>query len=364
MAAVLHFGVEPRQARAQGDEPGGTPSALNLTINGQINSGTAGVEISPGLGVTLHVMRPAESAPLAVTRYQAVSEDAGRFHFEGIPAQTGDLVFASVAFEGVQQSSTLISLGPSPEEFSLPLTVYGITGDPNVIQALEVTHTLDVLPGALQVLSAYQIRNGSDRLYVSEEKTSDGQPVSLRFPLPIGAVGVAFDQQDAFRVSGDAMAPVVQDMRPVRPGELHEVVFSYQLPYSGGAVIDQDYLYHTASVDILIPDDADLRLVGGSPIVSLAPETPRTAQFEARPDATLNPTRPFTRYRLDGQLRPGDRLVFNLEGGAASSPVPGAGADSQSDSTTILAIAIGAVALIGVVVLGALLVRRAPGTRP
>lgn len=366
LAALAHTGLSSFSAQAQGNEPTGTPSALNLTINGQINSGTGGVDVSPGLGVTLHVMRPAESAPLAVTRFQAVAGEAGRFHFEDVPAQTGDLIFASVAFEGVQQSSALISLGPSPEEFSLPLTVYGTTRDPNVIQALEATHTLDVLPGgALQVLSAYRLRNVSDRLYVSAESTADGSPISLRFPLPIGAVGIAFEQPDALKVGGADIAPVVEDTRAVRPGELHELYFSYQLPYSGGAVIDQDYLYRTSAVDILIPDDAGLRLVGGAPIVSLAPETPRIAAFEASPDTTLNPARPYTRYRFNGDLLPGDRLVFNLEGGADATTALGAGtgAGAQSGGENILAFALLAAALVGAVILGALAIRRIPGAR-
>lgn len=364
LAGLAHITLASLPAQAQGNEPTSAPSALNLTINGQVNSGTAGVDVSPGLGVTLHVMRPVEGAPLAVTQYQTVVEQAGGFHFESIPAQTGDLIFASVAFDGVQQSSALISLGPSPEEFSLPLTVYGTTSDPNVIQALEATHTLAVLPGgALQVLSAYQVRNVSDRMYVSTQPSAGGSPISLRFPLPIGAVGIAFDQADVFMVSGTAIAPVVEDTRPVRPGELREVVFSYQLPYSGGAVIDQDYLYRTGVVAILIPDDAGLRLVGGAPIVGPAPETPRIAAFEASPDPSLNPARPYTRYRLSGELRPGDRLVFNLEGGAAATTAHSAGAGTPPGGANNLAIALLAVALAGAVVLGALAIRRMPGAR-
>ncbi|MCC7206548.1 MAG: hypothetical protein IT323_04540, partial [Anaerolineae bacterium] len=113
----------------------------------------------------------------------------------------------------------------------------------------------------------------------------------------------------------------------------------------------------------LIPDDAGLRLVGGAPIVSRAPETPRTAAFTSSADTSLNPARPFTRYRLEGSLQPGDRLVFSLEGGLAPTPTPGPATGGFSTGANIFSLIVLAIALVSAVLIGALVIRRMPGGR-
>ena len=348
--------ISPRRAAA--DDPTATPAPLRLTVTGAVASGTAGVTIPPGLPVSLHVFNPDAAQTGETSRYQAILDADGTFRFPDIPARRDDLIFVSVVFEGVQQSSAIIALEPDSAMISIPLTLYAPTQDPNAITTVYVQHILDLRPGGLlQVLATHVYRNTGDRLYVTDQQTVDGRAISVSIPLPIGAVGVAFDAPARFAVGGSPVAPVVQDTRPVWPGQAHEIVFSYQLPYARGALIDQDYPYSTEAVEILIPDDVGVRLVGGSPVVSSVVETPRLASFTFAPDLSLNPARPYTRYRLEMPLRAGDRLVYTLDGGLPASPTPARIATSGSGMSLIPLIML-AVALLAVVALAVIILRR------
>src|SRR5258708_25131918 len=115
---------------------------------------------------------------------------------------------------------------------------------------------LQYTAGRLQLLGTVYPHNQTFRLYVAQAKAASGLPISVTVPLPIGAGAVAFNQQTAFTLGGDINAPIVQDTQPIVPGKIHELLFSYQVPYLVGAPIDQDYPYNTAAISILIPDAA------------------------------------------------------------------------------------------------------------
>lgn len=348
-------------ARAQGPTPTPptpTPAPLNVTITGTVTSGTAGMNLPPGLPLTLHVLRPDPKSPGAqhdVRQIEAKTDAESKFRFEQVSAQTGDYVFISVPFEGIQQSSVIVELTPGQaERFELPLVLYGLTDDPSVITLISAQHILDFKRGDfMQVLAAHHYRNLGDRFYLT--RTASGQPISVTVPLPIGAVGIAFDETGRFAVGGSEFAPVVQDSRPVRPGQVHEVIFSYQVPYAAGASIDQDYPYTTQTVEILIPDDAGVRLVGG-PLPGMGGgATPRTASFTAAKNTALNPNRPYTQYVLSGGLKAGERLVYTLEGGGAATVAERA--SRGSDGPSFVAIAVLAITVVGAVALAAILLR-------
>src|SRR5262249_16692377 len=151
-----------------------------------------------------------------------------------------------------------IQLANEQKNLDIPITLYGVTTDASTITLLSVQHILDIKPGVLQVLATYNYKNSGDKLYVSQVKTDNGLPISVRVPLPVGAQAIAFNEPSVFSIGGDINQPVVQDSKPLVPGQNHEIVFSYQLSYSSGVPIDQDYPYKTNSIQILIPDDANI----------------------------------------------------------------------------------------------------------
>jgi hypothetical protein len=339
---------------ALADDPTATPpeptlstTPIVLTIEGTVASGTSGINITPGLPLSLHIARiPAPGGfPAEVLKRDGSLSPDNTFRFEGVGALPGDIAFITAQFEGATQGSQLIRLTNGQSSLNIPVTLYGATNDPGAVSAIRVQHILDSRPGnVLQILATYDYKNTGDRLFVSSTKTGSGQPVSVSVPLPIGARAIAFNTQPAsrFAVGGNLNAPVVQDTKPVLPGQVHEIVFSYQLPYTSGAAIDQDYPYNTTSLEILIPDDINVQ-IGGD-------------QFVKSANTTVNPDRVYTQYVLKVPLRAGDRLIYTLDGVAKVAPTPQPGSGSRglfSSPVTIIA----AIALLSTLV-GLFMIRR------
>jgi hypothetical protein len=313
---VLLAGVRPvRSADPTATPPPATRSTMPITLNvtGTVISSTAGVSVPAGLPVTLHIAHADTPGafPTKTSKWDMALNADNTFRFENIPALPGDLAFVTATFQGVVQGSPLIPLANGQSSLNIPVTLYAPTSDPGVITLIRVQHILDFnTPGFMQVLATYDYKNVSDRLYLSDRKTDKNQPISVEIPLPIGARAIAFSTQplDRFALGGNLNARIVQDTSPVLPGEVHEIVFSYQVPYEGGAPIDQDYPYATTSLEVLIPDDSHV-VIGGS-------------DFTQSPNTTINPNRPYTQYVLKTPLKAGARLVYMLGGVAQMATVP------------------------------------------
>lgn len=315
LAALIAALCAGLPASAQGTQgtptPTFSPDPITLTISGQVTLGSAGSTIPAGLQATLHLLRNqsvqgAQSAGQAPTQYdqrQSAVDAQGNYRFESVTARPGDLVFISAEYEGIQQSSVLVELPNEARDFSLPLTLYAGTQDPGGLTLLRARHILNVQStNVIQVLASYFFRNNSDRFYLSADRAADGQPVSVNIPLPIGTQDIAFDRSVTGRatVGGTRAAPIVQDLRPVLPGQVHELVFSYLLPFAGGLSIDQDFPYHTEAVEILFPANAGMTFDKGQ------------REFEATINTTINPQRPYEQYALKTPLNAGERLIYTL----------------------------------------------------
>ncbi len=322
--AVLAFTVVPvvlagawpvRSAEPTATPPLATLSTtpIKLTVTGTVISGSAGLGVPAGLPVTLHIAHADKPGafPTKTSKWDMALSADNTFRFENIPALPGDLAFVTASFQGVVQGSPLIPLANDQSSLTIPVTLYAPTSDPGVITLIRVQHILDFnTPGFMQVLATYDYKNVSDRLYQSDRKTEKSQPISVEIPLPIGARAIAFSTQplDRFALGGNLNARIVQDTSPVLPGEVHEIIFSYQVPYEGGAPIDQDYPYATTSLEVLIPDDSHV-IIGGS-------------DFTQSPNTAINPNRPYTQYVLKTPLKAGARLVYMLGGVAQMATAP------------------------------------------
>ena len=283
-----------------------TPIAPNVI--GTVSSGTAGVTVPAGLPVTLHIFHPDAAGKLTetVTQTMPLAPD-NTFSFAKNSALPGDLAFVTMTFENATQGSTIAQFTDGQTEITLPVILYAETNDPSVISLIRVQHIIEPQPQkVLQILATYTFKNTGDRLYLSKEQTSTGKPISVKIPLPVGARAILFNnqtlQQTRFVIGGDLNFPVVQDTKAVLPGQTHEIIFSYQIPYSEGAPIDQDYPYNTASLEVLIPSDSSIKLVSD--------------RFGSTINTTINATRPYVQYTLTAPLKAGDRLIYVLAGDA------------------------------------------------
>ncbi|MBO9308477.1 MAG: hypothetical protein J7551_01700 [Chloroflexi bacterium] len=317
-----------------------TPSLTRITISGRIVAGTDGLQLPVGAPITLHVLRSAapDLPPAPIQQIQAPLSAEGTFRFENLALQPDDLVFASVLHSGVQQASAIVKLEAPLRDFELPITLYERTDDASVVQVLRAQHAFEFpSESAAQILSAYVLRVQGDRFFMTDQRAPNGRAISARFPLPIGAVALAFDPAlgESLSVGGSAIAPEVLLTRPLFPEQTYEVIFSYQLPLSGSATLDQDYLYRTEQVEIRLPQDA----------ATLSSEK---HSFRQRLETAQGSGRAYHIYQLEQPLQAADRLIFTLSRQLPPTPQPRRGASAPEDTTWF------AVLVLGLTLLGAL----------
>jgi len=292
--------------RAQSGTPTSTLLAEStFAVYGQVNTGTAGATLPSGLIVTLNIVRFNPDNPSALPDVRTLTQPLSSindFSFEQVTARTGDNVFVTVPHGGVLQGSIAAAVTDTHPDLALPFLIYEPTTNINVITLVNAEYTLDFAVGnVMQVLAKFYYRNTSDRMFISGATDKSNRPVSVVVPLPVGARAIAFNAQvsSRFNVVGDDIFPIVQDTKPVMPGESHEVIFSYQVPYQNAAPIDQDYPYQTAQVAVLIPQDVRVRLTG---------------DFSSAVSSDTDGKRQYVQYTTNKPLKAGERLLYTVEG--------------------------------------------------
>lgn len=275
-----------------------------VTVSGQISSGTASGSVPTDLPVTLYVF----DADLN-RQQQTTSADAdGSYTFADVPLDlTGtyavttsyrDRIFASDLL-----SADALSTDAADGTVDLPITIYELTEDPDVIQIAGLVAQVTVVGEGLQVAQVFNFTNTSDRAFTSSQTTSDGQPISVVITLPPGAVVAGFpDSQDRYAVDQDNFT--VFDTIPVLPGEEHLVQLVYLIPYDGGAIIEQPLNYAV---------DGPVRLLLNPPAVAVT-----SAQLPTLGVETVGNTQ-YQSYGGQLSLPPGEVLRYELSGEGLSA---------------------------------------------
>lgn len=217
-------------------------------IRGQVVLATRGGTLPSDLSVTLHGF---DQMQQVLTESAEVQPD-GSFVFEGIEMPEGRAFLTSLEYRGVAYSSDVAVVEPGVAELSLPIPYYETTTDLSVI-FVDRLHLLFeyVEPSALRVIELYVISNRSDRILVAE---AEGEPV-LTFSLPSGATNLQFEDG----VLGGRYVQTPEgfgDTNVIRPGiSQHQVVFSYDLPYSRRLEYRHRFDLPVNAVTILVPAD-------------------------------------------------------------------------------------------------------------
>lgn len=318
-------------------QPTGTPLFSRISIRGRIIAATDGLQLPIGAPITLHVLRATtpDASPTLIQQIQVPLAADGTFSFETLAFQPDDLVFASLRYEGAQQASVIVKLAEPLRDFELPITLYGRTTDPSQVQIVRAQHTFEFpTENVAQVLSVYVFRVVGDKFFATDALAPNGKPISVRLPLPIGAGAIAFDMtmDDALHIGGTDIAPEVQDTRPIFPAQTYEVIFSYQLPFSSGATIDQDYLYQTQQLEIRVAQGSNATL------------SSETHAFRQSTETVQG--RAYLSYMLQKPLNAAERLIFTLSR-PLPTPAPVQRATPPED-TSWFAVLVMAITIIGI----------------
>jgi hypothetical protein len=334
-------------AQAQDSTPTKAATPISIIVSGRVTSGTAGVSIPADTPMLLQIAHPDPKTGKATetAKQQTALTADNHYQFDSVPAYAGDIVFISAVFQGIQQVGVPITVSNQPS-IVVPLTLYAVSNDPSIVSVLRVQHILDFQPGLMQVLATYDFRNSSDKVFVSKDHTPSQLPISLSMPLPIGAQAIAFTTQndERFSIGGTVNAPVVVDTKPLTPGQVQQVVFSYQLPYASGVPIDQDYPFGANVLEVLIPADANVMLkdtrINGALIDA--------GQLATTIDTSMNAKRQYVKYTLTVPLKPADRVIYTLaKGQSAVTTTSNKATEANNTSRLLNVLLIGAVIFVG-----------------
>jgi hypothetical protein len=314
---------------------------LTLTVTGQLTLGTPGLSLPEALPLTLNVLTSDAAGRVDVKTHNAVAAPDRTFRFDAITTRPGASLFVTTRYAGVTQGSPVAQVQNAQATLDLPVTLYAATTEAATVTLVRAQYILDFKAGnSLQVLATFYYSNTSDRLFITEALTAQSKPISVSIPLPIGAQAIAFTNTAGTRyaIGGTDFAPIIHDTSPVIPGQPHEIIVSYNVPYNKGAPIDQDYPFATQMLEVLIPDDALVKLTG---------------DFDANPNISINPQRPYTQYNLKQPIAAGGRLIYTLEGVPPNQATrPGATARPADRSADFLPFLV----LVGVVVVASVFV--------
>ena len=127
----------------------------------------------------------------------------------------------------------------------LPIRLYDLTDDPNVIQIERYVVQVRAFEDGLQVAEFVFLRNTSDRVFTQSTPTSpnSGLYPSTTLTLPPGAIigGTGGTQSNRYQIDQENFR--VTDTQPVIPDVEHLMQVVYFLPFEDSAIIEHELNY-------------------------------------------------------------------------------------------------------------------------
>ncbi|HVU12142.1 MAG TPA: c-type cytochrome [Phototrophicaceae bacterium] len=221
------------------------PNITSVNVVGKVTNGTAGSTIPADLKLTLFTF----DANLAQKQYAATASADGSFTFSSVPFDPNSTYVATTSYRNQVFASALLSgdalaADAADGTLNLPITIYELTEDSDVVQISGLVTQVSVVGDSMQVAQVFNFTNTSDRAFITSQTASNGEPVSLLITLPPGAVIAGFTGSDQNRYIVDQDHGTVFDTLPVLPKEQHIVQLVYLIPYSSNdAIIEQQLNY-------------------------------------------------------------------------------------------------------------------------
>ena len=231
------------------------------SIRGRLVHGTAGGIVPPDTLVQLQYGDAAGGFSVEETRLAADLS----FGFADIALDDSFTYIVSAVYGERLFSRRL----PANALGDVQLELYDVSDDPAVLSVSRIDLVVDALQLAdlgagLHIRQRISIENSSDRIFASGRRFDDGREAVLLLPFPLGARLLSGDEQGRYIIieDMDSIPDSLIDTRPVPPGDDHQIIVDYFLPYAGRAAIEQRFNYRLAAELSLSLRDG-LRLIGG-----------------------------------------------------------------------------------------------------
>jgi hypothetical protein len=188
----------------------------------------------------------------------------GAYLFDDLPFNDAGYVVSTV-YEGVEFTNGVLIEPGTPATVDLPLTIYENTTDPAALVVDTYSFAIEEGSGTLEVLEVLQVRNRTERVYVTEEPVIGGRRGTFRFRLPPDAFNI---QLQGGRIGGryvQGEGSSIYDTALIPPSaEPVTLTLSYSLPFEGSRDIALPTDYGVGQVVVLAADDLPIRGEGFS----------------------------------------------------------------------------------------------------
>lgn len=222
-----------------------------FSISGDAVNGTAGGAVPGNLPVDLHAI---DGLAGRVATYNATTDEAGAFEFEGITPVPGGSYVLVMDFDGMRYSSLL-----EGDDLDGPavLEVFETTNELAVVEIQRqamIIADVDRTNREIRALEVLSLENTSDRTLLPEltNITNPADINFLRFSLPEGAGELSVQST---LPGGDTipMGTGFAVTAPVPPGA-QQVTYTYKFPYQGDSVTFSQRLIQGADLyQVLAP---------------------------------------------------------------------------------------------------------------
>jgi hypothetical protein len=309
-------------------------------VTGHITNGTAASNMPSDLAVKLVIT---DQGNVRQTFDTTVEAD-GRFSFSDVPIAAAYEYGTGVTYRERVFSSAFVRGDPSNLTLDLPIAIYELTEDPAVLTVVETVAQITALGDRMEIRQLWRFKNAADRAYTTSRRTGDGRYASVVIGLPPGAQVLSFDTPNRYIIS--SVDWTVADTTPVLPGDSHQNVLVYLLPYDGSLALIEQPFYYTF--------DGQARFLFWPDTLSI-----QSNQLAPQSSEALG-ERQYKVFSNALQLYSGQIIRYELSG--ASAATPSTPQDSANDGTGLL-IAAG-IMLFGLLIVGAALLGRSRQTTP
>lgn len=311
------------------------PNTTIGDLTGVVEHGTIGGEVPEDTVVQLQYGNARDGFEFAQTTINADSS----FVFEDIPLTSSYNYNIGAVYRDRLFSNTLLE-GHGPDtDYNQTLTIYDLTDDPFVITISRIDMFIDPINvqdvgQGVRVTQIIRYNNSSDRMYTTGRAIGDGREAVTLVQVPVGALITSGEANGRYIIVQDIEGTLdsIIDTYPILPGNRHEIILEYFVPYENGAIIDQPFV-NAIDGEVSITTSNNLEVI--SDTYTLQEEGTTTENLKV--------------YAGDLTMRSDPSLVFEITG----SPFLTASADETViTSDALFPILLGGVVLIVVLIVG------------
>ncbi len=288
------------QASTEAATAPGTQEAnvIRGVVSGSVSNGTAGGTVPPNLGVMLHIMDEQGQETTADTTV----DTGGNYAFKDIPIRPDRGYWVMTTYTDRLFGSTFAQGDPAAPSISLPLKIYEVTTNPDVISISSITTRVNVAADGLQIAQIVRFTNKSDRVFTQATALDKNVYGSVALTVPRGASILGFsDNEQRYSISADGA--FITDTKPVLPGDSHSIHVVYSLPYREGMTIEQLVNYPVdGNVELQVSPETISVSANSPQLPSLGLQTQDGDSVKAYGGKLTMATGDVLRYQLTGSV--------------------------------------------------------------